>query len=139
PDSLRLRVKVAGVPNGTYTIRVQGNGPNGTPVHERFININVGFVGIVNNSIPEFFNLYQNYPNPFNPVTRIQYAVPKEGNVKLIVYDMLGKEISTLVNQRSQPGRYEVEFDASNLASGVYFYKIEAEAFTDIKKMILLK
>ncbi|MCI0448626.1 MAG: T9SS type A sorting domain-containing protein [Chlorobi bacterium] len=148
PDSLRLRVKTSGVPNGIYNIRVLGNGPNGTPVHQRFITVNVGFVGIVNNSeIPEEFNLYQNYPNPFNPTTKIVYHIPKQSFVKLVVYDILGKEIATLVNKQTQAGSYEVQLDASSMPSGVYFYKITAgdgsapltASFTDIKKMILIK
>jgi len=142
PDSLRLRMKTAGgVPNGLYNIRVQGNGPNGTPVHVRQFVLNVGFVGLHNNNnqIPEKFYLYQNYPNPFNPVTNIRFDMPKQGLVKLKVYDISGREVSTLVNSNLSAGSYNYDFDASNLSSGVYFYKLETPDFTSIRKMILVK
>jgi hypothetical protein len=141
PDSLRLRIKTSdGVPDGSYTVRVLGNGPNGTPVHERFVTVNVGFVGIVNNSeIPKEFSLSQNYPNPFNPSTKIVYNIPKQSHVRLVVYDILGKEITTLVNELTNAGSYEIDWDASPMPSGVYFYKIEAGNYTAIKKMILIK
>ncbi|MBU0560342.1 MAG: T9SS type A sorting domain-containing protein [Bacteroidetes bacterium] len=83
--------------------------------------------------------LFQNYPNPFNPTTKIQYSMPAYGNVQVKVYDVLGKEIATLVNDNKQAGTYEVEFDASNLSSGIYFYKIESGINFYIKKMILLR
>ena len=142
PDSLRLRMRTAGgVPNGLYNIRVQGNGPNGTPVHVRQIVLNVGFVGLHNNNneVPEKFYLYQNYPNPFNPVTNIRFDMPKQGLVKLKVYDVSGREVSTLVNSNLSAGSYNYDFDASNLSSGVYFYKLETPDFTSIRKMILVK
>jgi CotH kinase protein/Lamin Tail Domain/Chitobiase/beta-hexosaminidase C-terminal domain/Secretion system C-terminal sorting domain len=90
------------------------------------------------------YSLHQNYPNPFNPVTKIQYSIPivvasHDLAVKLKVYDVLGREIITLVNEIKQPGNYEVNFDAKNLASGLYFYTINAGEFRDVKKMILLK
>lgn len=141
PDSLRLRVRTSGgVPNGLYTVRVQGNGPNGTPVHERFITVNVGFVGIVNNGqIPNEFSLYQNYPNPFNPKTIINYELPVTSYVQLTVYNIEGKELVKLVNEELNAGRYEFEFDGSNFGSGIYFYKIVAGDFVNTKKMILIK
>ena len=85
------------------------------------------------------FSLEQNYPNPFNPVTAIKYTVPKQNLVKLVVYDIIGREVVTLVNEVKQPGNYSVSFDASNLASGVYFYRMAAGDFTDVKKMVLIK
>ena len=85
------------------------------------------------------FGLMQNYPNPFNPSTIISYQVPTRSDVKLIVYDMLGNEVTTLVNKKQNQGVYEIEFDASVLASGVYMYKITAGSFSDTRKMILLK
>jgi hypothetical protein len=142
PDSLRLRMKTAGgVPNGLYNIRVQGNGPNGTPVHVRQFVLNVGFVGLHNNNseVPEKFYLYQNYPNPFNPVTNIKFDMPKQGLVKLKVYDIAGREIAELVNKTLSAGSYNYDFDASGLSSGVYFYKLETPDFTSIRKMILVK
>jgi hypothetical protein len=89
--------------------------------------------------IPKEFQLYQNYPNPFNPVTNIKFDIPRSSLVKIRVYDILGKEISDLVNTDMEPGRYEVNWDASNYASGVYFYKIETKDFTKVMKMVLLK
>ncbi len=141
PDSLRLRVRTqSGVPNGLYTVRVQGNGPNGTPVHERFITVNVGFVGIVNNSeIPNEFSLYQNYPNPFNPSTQIRFDVAKKGFVSLKIYDVTGKLVNTIVNRNLEAGKYAEDFNAGNLPSGIYFYKIVATDYTETKKMMLIK
>jgi hypothetical protein len=92
-----------------------------------------------NTETPIYFSLAQNYPNPFNPNTIIKYSVPKAVNVKLTVYDILGKEVAVLVNETKQPGFYEAEFNASGLATGVYFYKIEAGKFNSVKKMILVK
>lgn len=89
--------------------------------------------------IPNVYSLAQNFPNPFNPVTKISYGLPKAGNVKLVVYDVLGKEVATLVNQFQQAGKYAVDFDAANLSSGAYFYRIEAGDFVAIKKMVVLK
>lgn len=85
------------------------------------------------------FNLSQNYPNPFNPVTKINFAVPEISFVTLKVYNVLGKEIATIVNEEKPVGKYEIEFDGSNLASGVYIYKIQAGNFWNTKKFILMK
>jgi subtilisin-like proprotein convertase family protein len=89
--------------------------------------------------IPNHYVLEQNYPNPFNPVTKIKYGLPENANVKLIIYDILGSEISVLVNEHKTANTYEVEFDASRLPSGVYFYKLETDNFTFTKKMLLIK
>lgn len=89
--------------------------------------------------IPDKFNLSQNYPNPFNPTTNIEFSLPVSGNVKISVYDMLGKEVSVLANQFMQAGTYKSDFDANSLPSGTYFYRIETEGFTDTKKMMLIK
>ena len=90
-------------------------------------------------NLPTDFSLSQNYPNPFNPNTRIKYSIPNESKVVIRVYDILGKEIATLVNEEKPSGNYSVEFDASNLSSGVYLYKIQARDFVQTRKMILLK
>ena len=90
-------------------------------------------------SRPTSYQIYQNYPNPFNPTTKISYCLPVTGKVVLKVYDMLGREVETLVNEEKQAGVYTQEFNASSLASGVYFYKIQAGSFSDTHKMILLK
>ncbi len=89
--------------------------------------------------IPNSFNLSQNYPNPFNPATNIQFEVPSPQFVSLKVYDIVGKEVITLVNEKKQPGKYEVQFNASNLPSGVYICKLNTENYSSTKKMILLK
>ncbi len=88
---------------------------------------------------PIKYELSQNYPNPFNPVTKINYSVAKQGLVTLIIYDILGKEIKTLVNEVKSPGAYIVDFNGSNLASGVYFYKIQSGDFMQVKRMVLIK
>ncbi len=80
---------------------------------------------------------WQNYPNPFNPKTIINYQLRITNLVKLTVYDVLGHEVSTLVNEKQSPGTYQVEFDGSGLSSGVYFYKLVTEGFTDVKRMML--
>jgi hypothetical protein len=99
-----------------------------------------GPVGITNhNQTPLVYELKQNYPNPFNPATKIAYALPKSGSVKLVVFDVLGREVAVLVNEYKKSGTYEVDFDASRLSSGVYFYRINAGDFTDTKKMLLIK
>jgi CubicO group peptidase (beta-lactamase class C family) len=90
-------------------------------------------------SIPESFKLYQNYPNPFNPTTNLEFGISVLGFVTLKVFDIQGKEVSTLVNEKMNPGTYKIEFDAKGLPSGVYFYKLETSGFTDTKRMILLK
>jgi len=98
-------------------------------------------VGINNNEslIFEKYILFQNYPNPFNPVTNLEFGIPDLGFVSLKIYDVLGKEIKTLVNEIKQPGIYKVEFDGSNLSSGIYFYTIEAGSFIQTNRMVLLK
>ncbi len=85
------------------------------------------------------FVLYDNYPNPFNPATTINYQLPQTGFVTLKVYDILGKEVATLVNEQKNQGRYSVYFDASHLASGVYIYQIRVNDYVGSKKMLLLK
>ena len=90
-------------------------------------------------SLPIFFTLYQSYPNPFNPSTKIKYQLPEQRYVTLKVFDVLGKEITTLVNKEKTAGSYEVEFNASSLPSGVYFYRLQAGSFVETKKMVLMK
>lgn len=95
--------------------------------------------GIVEIGVPAKFDLSQNFPNPFNPVTNISYQVASAGLVKITVYDMLGKEIKTLVNEFKEPGYYNLNFDAGNLNSGIYFYKMNAGNFSSVKKLVLIK
>jgi hypothetical protein len=85
------------------------------------------------------FLLFQNYPNPFNPSTIISYQLPMTSNVSLKVYDILGRELVTLVNQRQSAGVYQVDFNATRFASGVYFYRLTANENSEIRKMMLMK
>jgi photosystem II stability/assembly factor-like uncharacterized protein len=99
-------------------------------------------VGVEEESIavlPDNFILMQNYPNPFNPSTTIKFSIPETGNIKLKVYDILGNEVATLVNEEKAPGNYSVEWNASSLASGVYVYRLTAGSFVQTRKMILMK
>jgi len=93
----------------------------------------------ISSEVPKEFKLDQNYPNPFNPVTNIKFDVAKSGLVKIIVYDLLGKEVSVVLNRQLSPGRYIMDFNAENLSSGIYFYKLITDDFVSIKKMTLLK
>ena len=88
---------------------------------------------------PKTFALYQNYPNPFNPTTTLRYSLAGDSYVRLKVYNTLGQEVASLVNQEERAGEYSVPFDASRLASGVYFYKLVAGSFIDTKRMVILK
>ncbi|MBI1937865.1 MAG: T9SS type A sorting domain-containing protein [Ignavibacteriales bacterium] len=85
------------------------------------------------------FTLNQNFPNPFNPVTTISYWLPEKTNVKLVVFDILGREVAELVNGEQASGVYNIKFDGSNLNSGIYFYRLDAGEFTDVKKLLLVK
>ena len=94
--------------------------------------------------IPDVFALHQNYPNPFNPVTTIRYDVPEQSNVRVDLYNVLGQKVAELVNKNHQPGFYTVNWDGTNmvgnaLGSGMYFYRIDAESFTAVKKLLLVK
>lgn len=92
-----------------------------------------------NIEIPQKVTLNSNYPNPFNPSTIIGYSLPQSGFVQLKVYDVLGREVAVLVNEQQKPGNHEVQFDASGLSSGIYFYKLRSEGFIQTKKMLLLR
>ncbi|MBK8981205.1 MAG: T9SS type A sorting domain-containing protein [Ignavibacteria bacterium] len=110
-----------------------------------WVNTNGGTITGINNNVtsiintPLDYNLSQNYPNPFNPSTKINFSIPKAGIVSLIVYDILGKEVIQLVNEFKTAGNHAINFNASNLSSGTYFYRIEAGEFKATKKMSLLK
>jgi hypothetical protein len=98
-------------------------------------------VGIepISSEIPGEFSLEQNYPNPFNPVTTIKFSIPQASFVKLLIYDITGREAAELINQQMSAGVYSVDFNASELSSGVYLYKLETAGFVDVKKMLLVK
>ena len=120
------------ITTGIYKYRLKQIDFDGSFEYSNEIEVEVDFT-------PKEFVLYQNYPNPFNPNTVISYQLPVTGNVTLKVYDILGNEVATLVNEEKQPDIYEVKFDASALASGLYLYKLQAGSFVQTKKMILLK
>ena len=89
--------------------------------------------------VPEDFVIFQNYPNPFNPTTKLEFRISNHGFVSLKVYDILGKEVSTLVNSELPAGIHKVEFDGTGLPSGTYFYRLDAGNYSETKKMLLLK
>jgi hypothetical protein len=88
---------------------------------------------------PLVYELAQNYPNPFNPTTKIEYSIPLQSQVELKVYNVVGQEVATLVNEVQKSGIHNVKFSASNFASGVYFYRLVAGNFVSVKKMVLVK
>ncbi len=122
----------ANLTNGNYSYKLVQVDYNGNKNESKIINIEV-------NPAASTFILEQNYPNPFNPVTSISYQIPESGFVSLKVYDTEGKEVQTLVNGFKKPGNYRINFNASNLSSGIYFYRISCNNFIQTKKMVLLK
>ncbi len=91
------------------------------------------------NIIPSEFFLSQNYPNPFNPATKIKYGVKERINIRIAIFNTIGEEVNLLINETKEPGSYEIEFNASSLPSGVYFYRLQAGVYVETRKMILLK
>jgi type IX secretion system substrate protein len=132
--------------NGSYTSPdTSGNDVSATvtllnPIVE-IANWRTPPIGIktISAEIPKEFRVYQNYPNPFNPKTLINFDLPKKEDVKIAIYDLLGREVEVLTNNSMEPGKYSLDFDAANYASGVYFYRITAGEFSDIKKMLIVK
>jgi len=118
-----------------YVIVVDGRYENKNPESEKIISSLTN----TNNLIPSSYDLFQNYPNPFNSSTVIKYSLPKSGNVEIKLYDVLGKEIISLINEYKQAGYYSINFNASTLPSGIYFYRIKAGDFINTKKLILIK
>ncbi len=124
--------KENGLPTGSYLYRLKQIDYNGNiKYHKLNSAVKIG--------VPERFSLSQNYPNPFNPKTKIDFEIPANGFVSLKVYDILGKEVSVLINETKDAGYYTAEFDGSKLSSGLYFYRITSGSFTKQLKMILLK
>ena len=108
--------------------------------HQKFF-INVNSINNVNviNSKNLSYNLFQNYPNPFNPTTKIKYSIPTKDYIVIKLFDILGNEVITLVNEEKFAGNYEINFNGGNLSSGVYFYRMQAGSFISTKKFVLLK
>jgi hypothetical protein len=146
--SEKLRMSADLSPNGMSMLSWQDNRNDGG-IYAQNINLDGTFGNpsgtiSVSGKLPDIYNLFQNYPNPFNPVTKIKFDIPSAGqsydpDVRIAVFDVLGKEISELVNGQLKPGRYEIWWDAGSYPSGVYFYKIITKDFVESRKMILLK
>jgi hypothetical protein len=133
---------VSGLSNGRYywrTRSVTADGKYSDYSQVAHFDVNSATAVGDNEIVPTEFALSQNYPNPFNPTTRISYQLAKDSYVTLKVYDLLGREVATLVNKNMKAGKYSVDFNASNLATGIYFYKLTAGDFNAVRKMILLK
>ena len=104
----------------------------------KYLN-DVGSIGIQNNSQIAGYSLEQNYPNPFNPKTVINYSIPKQENVSIKLYDVLGNQVAVLLNKKQGAGNYSIEWDGEKYASGVYYYKLTAGDYVETKKMMLVK
>jgi len=133
--------------NTTYYWRVCGMNSCGAGNWSsvwHFTTLNQIGISLISTEIPTEYKLYNNYPNPFNPSTNIKYQIKAEvssqySEVRIIIYDILGKEIEKLVNEKQSPGTYEINFDGSNLSNGIYFYTLRSGDFTDTKRMMLIK
>jgi endonuclease I len=134
-----LTYTVSGVNyNTNYYYRVRAYNTSGSGFSSNSINVFI-IVGIEDNAVPSNYYLFQNYPNPFNPSTMIKFSLKKGSAVKIMLYDITGRAVETLVNTQYSAGTHSVRFDASNLANGIYFYRIVTDEFSDIKKMVLMK
>lgn len=135
-----IRLEVLSL-NTKYFWRVKAFNTLGQSPWSTVFRFRVRPTGIINLSseIPSEYKLYNNYPNPFNPQTRIKFQIPKDGVVRVRIYDVSGKEVGEIVNNSLRAGVYEVRWNAGYLASGVYFYLLEVNGFKDVKRAVLLK
>ena len=138
---IEVTVNPDGLSEDVYhgNIIIYSNDPDENPYILPVKLINNKIVSIENEDIVTEYSLHQNYPNPFNPSTKIKYSIPENQKVVLKIFDLLGREISTLINEEKPAGNYEVEFIADNLSSGIYFYRLQAGEFVKTKKLMLLK
>ncbi len=120
------------IETGSYSYKLVQIDFDGTRTESEIVNVNIS-------SVLTEYSLSQNYPNPFNPSTTIEYSIPESGNVKLSVYNTIGEEVGKLVNGYKEAGSYTINFDASKLTSGIYFYKLKVNNYNSVKKMLLLK
>jgi hypothetical protein len=132
------RTKVVALAAGNNTIQIQ---PSWGYMYFDYLSVPAANITSVENTnqLPTNYSLSQNYPNPFNPTTNIKYSIMKESQVSLKVFDVLGREVENLVNTKQVAGSYQVNFNASKLASGVYIYRIIAGDFVQSMKMMLIK
>ncbi len=119
------------VNGGTYSYRLKQIDNDGKFEYSKVIEIDVG--------TPIEYELSQNYPNPFNPSTTIKFSIPEKGNVKLLVYNILGETVATLLNEAKEAGVHTISYNAAELKSGIYFYKLESGNFLQVKKMNLVR
>ncbi|MGA7160835.1 MAG: T9SS type A sorting domain-containing protein [Bacteroidota bacterium] len=122
-----------------YFWRVQASNVTGSSPWSDAWDFTLTDVKVIRNGIPTVYSISQNYPNPFNPTTKIDFALPQRGLTKIIIYDLLGRDIQTLINRDLEAGYHEVNVDAGNFPSGVYFYRLQSGDFIQTKKMILMK
>ncbi|MBN8568433.1 MAG: carboxypeptidase regulatory-like domain-containing protein [Ignavibacteria bacterium] len=134
PGNYEIAAERLGYANAQQNVSIT----NGNLENINFPLIRVGIQNITN-VIPDKYSLYQNYPNPFNPVTNIKFDIPKSSFVTIKIYNVLGKETAILLNENKTAGSYEIDFYASSLTSGVYFYRLETEGFIETKRMVILK
>lgn len=129
------------LPNTKYWWRVCGINASGTGPYSAIWSFRTGMVNIqqIGNEVPQKFRLYQNHPNPFNPATKINFDLPRSAFVSIKLFDILGREVKNLVNSNIDAGKYTIDLNASELAGGVYFYRIETSEFSDTKKLMLIK
>ncbi len=144
-EILRIRVKTRASVEGDRSVRVEFCDVIGRDLEGNVVSPELSLLGGAFDEIaaslsdlPTRFALGQNYPNPFNPSTTILYELPKAGHVTLVIYNMLGQVVNRMVDAQQAAGSFKVKWDASNVASGIYFYRLQAGEFVDTKKMLLL-